>query len=177
MKFENSWKRYEAQVDKLLAFYLSLSEAQLNFSIHHSAWNLFQVMEHLYHVEYVTFKAVQERAATGIKKKSTFKHQKKYCLLAFALLLPSKYKAPKALVNSEKPRISGDFILSWKSHNARLKEFIFSLPSADKEALLFKHPIAGPFNVKQTLGFLYYHLKHHKYQLDAIKKSSDFPLY
>jgi hypothetical protein len=175
MKLGNSWKRYDKEVGKLLESYSSLTKAQLEFLSVKSDWNLYQVLEHLYYVEYVTFNAIQERAGLGIKKKSAFRHQKRYYQLAFALILPAKYKVPKEVVNAEKPEINGDLSNLWKIHHSHLGDYIHSLPQTDKKVLLFKHPIAGPFNIMQTLGFLYYHLKHHHNQLNAIKKDSNFP--
>jgi hypothetical protein len=171
----SSWSRYHKQLAHIIAFAKTLSVEQLEFKMDEHVWSLRELFEHYYQVEFLSHQAMQERIDTGVIKRSEFKHKKRYWQLAWALRLPKKYPVPSAVRKAEKPYFEADFITQWENQHQAFEQFLTEIDGGLRGMLIFKHPIAGPMNADQTLGFLYHHLSHHNRQLDRIVKHPEFP--
>ena len=64
---------------------------------------------------------------------------------------------------------------AWEQARTDLRAFLEALQEAELKDAAYKHPIAGPLNVEESLEFLVGHLDHHLRQLNRIRKHPDFP--
>lgn len=175
LKRKSVWNRYHNAMLEQIAFAKSVSEAQMEFKADEFSWSLRDLFEHLYQVEYLSQQAMAERIDSGVLKPSEFKHRKRYWRLTWALMLPKKYPVPKAVKDASKPTFGLHFISQWEEQHTQFEAFLECIDRQFLHMLIFRHPIAGPLNADQTLGFLYYHLKHHRYQMKRIVKHPAYP--
>ena len=56
-----------------------------------------------------------------------------------------------------------------------LEVYLDSTPASKLSETMFRHPIAGPMNVEQSLLFVTRHFDHHRRQISRIRRSGAFP--
>ncbi len=158
----------------------SLPESTLAYSPHDTQWSITQVLNHLLLSEQLTL--------AYLKKKSLGLHQLnesgmweviKINLLIVSQRIPLKYKAPKVLSQHTEPVLTlADITKQWDDCRQQFREFLESLSEQDTRKLLFKHPLAGKFNILQGIIFMREHILHHLPQINrllskaAMEKSS-----
>ena len=171
-----TFEAYAVQVQRLIDDYKSLDPEQRTFKPGQETWSIEQVFSHLIQVEHVCTEAILKRVAGGKYSKSRLIHSWRYIMLITSLRLPVKFKVPDAAPQIIPSKvISSDVISDWDTSLAKLQTLIAHFPSELSSYLLFKHPIAGPLNTKQAIGFLRSHLKHHLTQIQRIKQHPIFP--
>ena len=151
-------------------------EAEPSVLLHHpehGGWNVFQLTEHILNSEGGTLRYIKNKIKhTKNFKKSSIHNNVSYLVLKMALQSRFKFKAPKVVLPSAENTYS-DFqklLNEWTTIRQDFEELLHNLPSDLTDKLIFKHPIAGRFNIFQTLGFMYYHLEHHLPQLKRLLK-------
>ncbi len=64
-----------------------------------------------------------------------------------------------------------DIMAEWKLTRKELEKLLDSVSDADVNRQLFKHPVVGKINLKQTLGFMADHKQRHLNQIIDLKKA------
>lgn len=170
------YNNLEAQREKLVNIYNSMSTEQLHFKPQPESWNLLQVMRHLVTAERQSLILIQRRITKRMElPKAGLGASIRYLILNLALYLPVKYKAPKiAEVKEEVPDFE-KMKQEWANIRAEMKELI---AGTDQEILLsavYIHPRAGLLNMNQALGFMITHIDHHLKQVERIRSHPVFP--
>ena len=75
-------------------------------------------------------------------------------------------KAPFRSVIPDSAKSLQEIRTSWNEVRSVLRAHLDSIQPDGLEALLFRHPVAGRMNVRQTLKLLELHFKHHLRQVD-----------
>lgn len=169
---ERAAQGYFELTDMLWNWYASLDERAKNFRHAPGSWSVNDVFRHLLLVEELLLAQVRSRLDSEKVKFARLKHRRNAWLLLAALWIPKKYKAPAATAMDIEIR---DFDLEkWKINRAEMIELLRHFPAEYWEALVFKHPAAGPIRLIDGLNFLKYHVKHHYPQLRSLAKAGSF---
>lgn len=134
-------------------------------------WSINQILIHLLTSEQLTL--------TYLKKKSLGIDQLanagpiesvKMTLLKISQRLPMiKYKAPNVLVENTPNVVPLPELMDrWNLSRLDLKNFLEAIEDKNLHKLIYKHPIAGRFDVVQCLTFLREHLRHHLPQIKRL---------
>jgi uncharacterized damage-inducible protein DinB len=136
------------------------------------SWSMIQVLSHLVTAEngvlaYIGKKMqdpskIENNGITGIFRS---------LLLSILLKLPIKFKAPSALPKPKNTETLAELKANWETNAVKFKAIIDNLPPNFEDKQIFKHPVAGKFNLEQTFDFIFDHMSHHMIQLENISKS------
>lgn len=160
----------EKRKDELIEIILSCSEEERNYKPDDKSWNMIEVAEHCHNIEKgVLF--ILNRNLKTLTKSSGLKELVWSKILSLSLFLPIRYKAPKIQGILPEGNLNLEKIITeWDSTRKKLEEYLDHFPDEKLGFLVFKHPLAGKLNLKQTLRFLHEHTAHHHIQLHRLKK-------
>ena len=83
---------------------------------------------------------------------------------------PLKIKAP-AVASKVPDSITIDEIKEYFAMNSEnYRQLLNDLPMELEDKQIFKHPLAGLFNIEQTIHFVREHYLHHEKQVNALLK-------
>ncbi len=134
-------------------------------------WSLGQVYFHLYYAESGTIKVIQKNLRENkIKNKSGISDNLRSVLLKAVMRSPLKIKAP-AVASKVPDSITIDEIKEYFAMNSEnYRQLLNDLPMELEDKQIFKHPLAGLFNIEQTIHFVREHYLHHEKQVNALLK-------
>ncbi len=82
-----------------------------------------------------------------------------------------KFNAPKALIeNTPQVTYFHEMARDWELSRRDFRKFLESIPEKDIHKLIYKHPVAGRFDIIQCLTFMQEHFNHHLPQINALLK-------
>ena len=171
------WDKHE----RLIAMYKMVagecSAEQLNWQPESDTWSIIQVLEHLHHSESATLRFISAFDFARSDYKLGMGAFFRAWLTRLSLSLPLRYRKPVSLPGPSPSGAikSGILFSEWDEVLAAFSRYLESFPKDKINRFVFKHPLAGRFNLPQALGFLNAHLKHHFYQIDRIKRNTGFP--
>ncbi|GIV33890.1 MAG: hypothetical protein KatS3mg031_1425 [Chitinophagales bacterium] len=177
VSLEKQFNALETQRKKLLSRIAGFSHEQQNYRPAPQAWSMLQVLNHLIYAEANTVKYLDKKilAVNSIPKSGAGSRIRLF-ILNSALRSPFRFKAPKAaLPHQEEVYIFENLRAEWDQVRQQMHAFLNHLDAASARKLIFRHPIAGRFNIHQTLSFIEEHIRHHEKQIDRIAASSGFP--
>lgn len=150
------------------------SEDTLNHKPGVEKWSVSQILIHLLTSEQLTLNYLKKKSlGVSTLKDSGPLAEFRLSLLKISQRLPLRFKAPKYLKqNTPEPVPIAEFISRWNLSRTELRNFLESIAEEDRNKLIYKHPIAGRFNVSQCLVFLQEHFHHHLPQVNRILRSS-----
>ncbi|NBC05295.1 MAG: DUF1569 domain-containing protein [Bacteroidetes bacterium] len=161
--------RIESDQSNLFSELDNLSQEQLHFRKSPDKWNILQILDHLMTSEKLSVVYIKRK--TGSSKsieRSGFLSKFRIFVLKLAFILPFKYKAPKVSDSTGKDPNYKELKTEWREVRRELKELILKLDESTLKSQIFKHPIVGLLNMKQTLQFFDIHFNHHKKQVEKI---------
>lgn len=166
--------RLERQRHALLDDLLAHTPAQLAFIPAPGSWSLAALIQHLVLVEegtlrFVTLKA--PRPANG----RTLVHRLRWMAVRLLEQSPIRAKAPNAAIIPEVDVPVETLVARWETVRAGLESYLERVTEPQLELLVFKHPIAGPLPIVDTLQFLELHLIHHGHQIRRIRAAPGWP--
>ena len=154
---------------KLLAKISTISDEKFNELPSNGGWSLGQTYYHVYFSEYGTIKTIQKnlrenKVMNDTKIGDVFRN----IFLVIMLKLPIKFKAPKVV--SKVPEIISKKEIEemFAKNSEEFKSILNDLPNDLENKQIFKHPIAGLFNINQCMNFVREHYMHHERQIDAL---------
>jgi hypothetical protein len=93
----------------------------------------------------------------------------RYALLKISQRLPLKYKAPESVVsNTPEAMPFAELHASWDSTRHELAQFLDSITDSNVNKLIYKHPVAGRFDIIHCLMFMREHYLHHLPQIKRL---------
>jgi uncharacterized damage-inducible protein DinB len=167
-------KKYD-EIEEIKNDFLSkienVSHQKLNEIPADGKWSLGQVYFHLYYAESGTIKVIQKNLRENkIKNKSGISDSLRSVLLKAVMRSPLKIKAP-AVASKVPDSITIDEIKGFFTANTEIyRQLLTDLPIELEDKQIFKHPLAGLFNIEQTINFVREHYLHHERQVNALLK-------
>jgi hypothetical protein len=139
-----------------------------------SEWSALQVFDHLRKTELAVLHSCKQNLRSREHSVSPSGRAKTAMLLAM-MRLPIKLKVPGqvSFVLPDDVTSLQTVLSSWSDERLRLKAFVEALTTADETVGVVFHPAAGWMNLRATVSFLAIHIRHHKYQLQRIKKTCE----
>ena len=137
-------------------------------------WSAGQILIHIITSEKLALQYMRKKTlGLATLKNSGFIEPVKLTVLKISQRLPIRYKVPKAIrEKTPAPTSKEDVLQAWEKSRLELKAFLESIGEENIDKLIFKHPIAGMFNVTQGVAFLREHLLHHRPQVVRLTKTS-----
>ncbi len=167
----NKYDEIESIKKSFLEWIAHTPDTILNKIPSDGGWSLGQVYFHLYFSESGSIKVIQKNINENkIINSSGLSDKIRNFLLICLLKSHIKFKAPS--VASKVPDfITVDEIKSlFDKNTTAYKTLLYQLPKEMENKQIFKHPIAGLFNIEQTLGFVKNHYLHHEMQIKSLLK-------
>ncbi|MBA4055356.1 MAG: hypothetical protein C0490_11640 [Marivirga sp.] len=161
----------EHERNELLNRLAILPPERLNHKTAATKWSISQILMHLMTSEQLTLGYLKKKSL-GLDQlaNSGAIESLKMVILQISQRLPLlKYKAPKYLVTNTPDAIAlQDLKTRWESSRTELKIFLENIQDKDLHKLIYKHPVAGRFDVVQCLTFLNEHFLHHLPQIKRL---------
>ncbi len=156
----------ETQRNELLSITRHLSREQFN-AHPEGKWSIARIMSHLIASEQLSvsylnkkMQGIKEAPDTGFKEAFTM------MMLVISQRLPLKFKAPNVLAeNTHLYETSEQLTEAWEKVRKELKQTLTRFEDDQLKRKVFRHPIAGMLNIKQTLRFFNEHISHHTPQI------------
>ncbi len=170
-ELQNQFNKLEKLTDELIRGVESTTTDQLHYNPP-DKWSLSQVFAHLIASEQLSIQylkkktlAIEEQPDTG------FTEELKMLVLIISQRLPFKFKAPK-VVTDHTPAFNNlaEIVTTWNQTRAELKELLNGISADHLKRKIYKHPVAGKLNIRQTLRFFREHLIHHTPQIKRLLK-------
>ncbi len=152
-----------------------LSYEQLNKKPDSGGWSINEVIHHIKGVEAGTILYIQKKLQTPEESKNSgIKSWYRASLLRYALRSKRKFRAPKVLTEPDGPYEVDQLFKDWQASRDQLRKVFENVPAEHKNRELFKHPVVGYINLKQTLGFMADHMQRHLEQIQGLKSEFRF---
>lgn len=172
----NQLDRVEFDRKNLCSDLDSLTISQLQFQKGAEKWNILQILDHVMTSEKLTVLYIKRKTGSAENiVNSGFRSKFRIFALKLAFILPFKYKAPKMSDSTGKNPNYEDLKSEWQEVRDNLKELIQKMDESTLKSEIFKHPIVGMLNMKQTLEFFEIHFNHHRKQINDLKDHPSFP--
>jgi len=137
-------------------------------------WSVNQILIHLLTSEQLTLIYLKKKSL-GIQQLSNsgIDSELRLLVLKVSQRLPLRFKAPKFLVQHTPTPVSlKELTDRWDFTRGELQTFLESFNEMNLRKLVYKHPVAGRFNVSQCLVFMHEHFHHHLPQIKRILRDS-----
>lgn len=156
----------ETQRNELLNLVSPLSNEQLN-AHPEGKWSIAQVLSHIIASERLSVNYLNKKIL-GIKEApdTGLIEELKMIILIISQRLPLKFKAPKVVAENTLSYQTAEQVKeAWEKTRNDLKETLTRFQDDQLNRKVYKHPIAGMFNIKQSLRFFREHIIHHTPQI------------
>lgn len=168
------YDRLGEQKAQFLGALEGLSAEQQSFRAKPDAWNMVQVGHHVVIAEQRTADSIKKHR--GIRSGKRGLHHRVGNMLLWGVLktgIRVKNPVPEAAPD---PDIElGGLVELWEQARTNLEDVLSEVKERGLQYAAYKHPIAGPFTVQDSLEFLVAHLDHHLRQLERIQQNPSFP--
>jgi hypothetical protein len=170
-KVQVLFERLESERVKLLDQLAVLPNAKLDYRPDLKKWSVNHILIHLLTSEHLTLVYLRKKSL-GIDqlKNAGLLELVKIQLLKTSQRLPfAKYKVPKHIaLNTPDVMPFGELQTRWGASRAELKNFLETIEEKNLHKLIFKHPVAGRFDILQCLIFMREHFQHHLPQIKRL---------
>lgn len=165
MSLTKQYEEIEALKEKMLQKVAAKSSNERHAKPLEGKWSEMQVLVHLMEAETGVIAYINKKMSdTGKLQNAALGNWIKSKLLVLLLSLPLKFKAPKVLKEPSNEISLDDLTKQWTKNSADIKAIIARMDNLE-DKIVFKHPVAGYFNLSQTFDFIYNHMQHHYGQL------------
>lgn len=156
----------EEERSQLLQNLQSLSNEQLNFH-EPGKWSLNQVYAHLIASEQLSVNYLKKKTQGLAQLPNTgLVEELKMAALIISQRLPVKFKAPKVVVDNTPVYESARQIEeAWNNTRSDMALVLNRFTDDQLNRKVYRHPLAGLLNIKQTLRFFQEHIIHHQPQI------------
>ena len=150
----------------------SLNPYQISNKVSADVWNAVEITEHLYWAEQNGLVAIYKTIHAKAEGKAVWEGEPVNKGLSIEAIIDRTWQVKEIVPASAAPRVGGPVDL-WtnllQSLNIPLKGLSDKLSDDDLDIMTFPHPISGPFDIRQRLEFLRFHINRHRGQLIALK--------
>lgn len=165
--FEPVFQALEQQREALISSLKNIPEEKYNTPAFPGKWSISQILTHLLTSEKLSLGYLKKKAQ-GIDavKDSGLVENVRLWLLIISQRIPLKYKAPKVMVENTPPAMPlPELVEEWSTVREELKQFLVNMEDKHVRRVIYKHPIAGRLDVRQTMIFFREHIIHHTPQI------------
>ncbi|RYU96479.1 DinB family protein [Emticicia agri] len=163
-------------ISKARAEYLSevnsLNPYQISNKMAENVWNAIEITEHLYWAEQNGLVAIYKTIQAKEEGKSVWEGEQINKGLSIEIIIERTWQAKEIVPASAAPRVGGPIDL-WTNYlqslDIPLNGLANKLTDEDLTIMTFPHPISGPFDIRQRLEFLRFHIDRHRGQVAALK--------
>lgn len=166
--------QFQILEEKRVQFLRDLTERgaeEISFHPGAGVWSMMDVCHHLLLSEQYTLQYMRKKIQGFEPDLSVGLIQKiKFFLFDVGVRIPTRWKIPSQKVA---PGFPGEFpalVKNWDLLRSDLERFLEQLNPGMLRFPIYKHPIAGRLNIRQTLRFLDGHFAHHMWQIKRIEK-------
>lgn len=167
----NHFTRLEEDRVSLLASLAVVPEKKLSASPAQGKWSINQILIHLLTSEQLTL-AYLKKKSLGVDnlKNSGAWESLRMQILKWSQRLPFlKYNAPKHVVaNTPEAVPLEELERRWTLTRMELRQFLDTVEESNVRKLIYKHPVAGRFDIIQCLMFMGEHYRHHLPQIKRL---------
>ena len=162
------YERIEAAKAAILSLLDGLDDEHLNRRPPGNEWSAIQVICHLVRAESLSLHYIRKKMLGDDHDDGGLRGKLRSGALSLILKLPFRYQAPArsgelpARAELEPTR------REWEEGRAGWKELVDSLSPEQARKTIFRHPVAGPLTLSQTLRFMDNHIKRHTGQVERI---------
>lgn len=142
------------------------SDQQFNFA--EGEWNMLQVVEHILTAETGILAFFKKYDPATTTRKPGFTSWMKSKVLNIWMKSPIKAKIPDQRLSPKGDKPLEDMIVQWETVRDGLSVILDNFPDEKMNYSVFKHPIAGPLTMPQTLKFMILHIERHTNQIKGI---------
>jgi hypothetical protein len=150
----------------------SLSPYQISYKVSDEVWNAIEITEHLYWAEQNGLVAIYKTIQAKEEGKPVWEGEPVNKGLPIEVIIERTWQVKEIVPASAAPRLGGPIDL-WtnclKSLDVPLHGLASKLTDKDLDIMTFPHPISGPFDIRQRLEFLRFHINRHRGQVAALK--------
>jgi hypothetical protein len=164
------YEQLEDDRARLMAELSKASGGTLSLKPSKDKWSVNEILTHLVTSEQLTIRYLKKKSL-GVEqlKNSGLAEKIRYAVLEISQRLPLKFKAPKHVVSNTPEALPfPELLTSWNATRQDLKEFLDSIADRNVNKLIYKHPVAGRFDVSQCLMFMREHYHHHLPQIKRL---------
>lgn len=151
-----------------------LDDAQLSFRPRASSWSALEVAEHVLIAEQLATDTMLRLAGRPSKRRRLLQ-KLGYASVWLILMLRLRVNMPSRLLAPSGTMTLREIRADWNASRVRLRRYLETLEAGALQQAGFGHPIAGPLNLREGLLFLQRHTRHHRDQLERLKRHARFP--
>jgi len=155
---------------KLMTELTKTSNDKLSLKPAKDKWSINEILTHLVTSEQLTIRYLKKKSLGVDQLRNSGVGEKiRYAILKISQRLPLKYNAPKhVLLNTPEPLPFSQLPVIWSATRRDLEVFLDSIAEENVNKLIYKHPVAGRFDVVQCLMFMREHYLHHLPQIKRL---------
>jgi uncharacterized damage-inducible protein DinB len=168
--FNQAFSELEKQREEILQSVKQLSHEAFNRAPEPGKWSIAQILTHILTSEKLSLGYMKKKVqAIDQLKDSGLVESIRLWLLIVSQRIPVKYKAPKVVVENTPETLSlTQLTEAWVNLRKDLAAFLSTIDDKHARRVIYKHPMAGRFDARQTLIFFREHIRHHRPQIERI---------
>lgn len=134
-------------------------------------WSIQEIVEHLVLSEGGVFGDLEELGdRTSLRRGA--KHLLLYQLVMLILRFDIPVRVPSRSMIPRGELALPELGVRWEANHRQMRQWITTADPAQLDQPLFRHPVAGPMTIAQSLRMLEVHLDRHTRQIRAIERRS-----
>ncbi|MBX2961403.1 MAG: DinB family protein [Cyclobacteriaceae bacterium] len=161
------FQELEQQREALLSLVKNIPEERYSKSILPGKWSISQVLTHILTSEKLSLGYMKKKVnAIDELRDSGVMESLRLWLLIFSQRIPLKYKAPKVVVDNTPAAMPLNQLTNeWDEIRKELATFLEGIHDKHIKRVIYKHPLTGRLDVRQTMSFFREHIIHHLPQI------------
>lgn len=149
-----------------------LSSETLSYKPDSNSWSLLELLEHLVLAEEIIKSAVDKSFdSSGSWPDPSVIELIKAAIVRMVLKTPIRVKAPTDRVLPKGDQNLNSLAERWNTTGSEWHSLLLKYPEGGSSSSVFKHPISGALNLRDTIRFLIGHIDHHELQQKRILES------
>lgn len=164
-------RRLEELRRQLLARLGESDDACLNRRPADGGWSAGQVLAHVIEAERKSLAYVRKKLQDpDAIPRRTLRHRLNGFVLSLAMKGPFKFEVPPVVGEPPESVDLDDLTRDWQEVRSGWREFVSTFPPELEDRAVYRHPVAGPLTLGDSLRFLITHLERHSRQIDTTLK-------
>ena len=169
----NAFRLIQQQKNSFLDDLTSWNSAQLGLSCKFGSWSALQVLDHVVRTERGILAEMQEHVLRC--NPVPMVHRVKSDLLIVLMRSRARVRVPGLVAPVILPGYEPDLLkltAAWNDSQTQLGQWVGELRENQTAYAGFRHPVSGWMSVLQAVLFLEAHVRHHRYQLERIRRNA-----
>jgi hypothetical protein len=169
--FKTAFEKLEQQRAEITERIKSVPAEKFNHQPAPGKWSIAQILTHIITAEQLSLAYMKKKMpAIGELADSGISESIRLGLLIISQRIPAlKFKAPSVVVKgTPAPYTLQEALAKWEQHRVELKNFLETFEEKHARKVLYKHPVAGRFDTRQTIVFFREHIIHHLPQIKRL---------